>query len=311
MVIGAEFLKSPFPIVETKDVVGKESAEEAVEAISKGVSTGNAKETLQFKSESIQVDYLTCSPVLLPFYLAKFTNTSQSVSDEGRELTIALPDWPIKRAPWAIFTESTKEKGKTIPSSLDWKLPLIPRLSFGSKFYSQLEQPPPSILFTLFFNPRTPIPSHIEQQKILLQKEGDEKEEEEMKRCNIELDAAEKVFNNHVERKNLYKKHRKILKEIREVSNKKCLTLAENERRREGVAAFSIVYWMVLKVETLFKNSAAWGTLQRLTRLEFERCVEKEEDFSTSTPESKAGLGRFIPWNEEQITHFGGDQVSL
>ncbi|UZJ56891.1 hypothetical protein CBS101457_006211 [Exobasidium rhododendri] len=297
----SDALKEPIPSLETTHLKSQGDFERALEQIYTGRASSAGRigrESIKFDIISLEMDYLTCSPVLLPFYIATFATTSSKVNPLGRGLTLALPAWKGSRQ-WAFRRHPVpEESAEYVAPTGDWEYNVHAPLTS----------------FKLTFHPKPPTTSTLEDdaEVVNIQEEADL--DEVFKQAEAKAKAEGKTRD--YEQWDLLTEEVKGMKtSIRKKASDQLADLAEKEISRNYVAASYLSSMIAKEVEKVYTSASFWATLRRFTILDYKsnRKAQPTKDAEplAISPEESAGLGGCIPWEHEQITSFCSDEYKV
>jgi hypothetical protein len=258
----------------------------ASKSIKKGEQQEESEDRLRLHRDIMSVEYLSFSPVLLPYYIAKYTNSSSSLSDHKRNMTLAYPSWKSTGgSPLLInthFGHSEKASSDEKPTLQEWTVD-------GIKERRNIR---------LFFSPRIPIASRLQEEADRANQAAREAEDkmEEIVQAELRQKNIERTFKNMQKVRETYKQ---IGKQQRSDASKRMAVVQEEESRRDAVE--------VTFVESILQQRVQEAMEQALgdDLAASQRLIEERRQIQTGgeiAPEKMAGLGSSINWNSPLVT---------
>lgn len=285
LINGSSAVTEPFNTLDVAGIRSDKDQTRVTMAAQQGRDLRERNEKLSIVADSVKVDSLTASPVLLPFYLFK-KKTAEMTAEGEMEAEVVIPAWRNGIANLAMLKDQAKPK--VLPGPTEW-------IVLGAQDLLNLK---------LFFIPRIPTPSQLEIESSKVHQEDEATRTLREAKVKQELEALGKDadFDTFSAMK---KRYDELFKKDNAATVKRLDKIARDEERRDQVEVQYIEITLMSRLETMFK-SAQWTNLQRKERDQFQ-ALESSHAVNTKTPERLAGLGSYINWDSELITSITGN----
>ena len=290
--VGLNALFKPLPQLKISTDPFKLELERISRSIAKGEDQIESGQVMRIDKSLQSVEYMSSSPISMPFYIAEYTNSSVFALGQKRHMIVAIPGWKAGKLElddasyhWGRLTKEvhTKDTGNRV-------LPIWNR-----------GKPMQDTNLSVFFVPRVPIASNTQGKIDAINKRRKD-------RKDFAVQIAEWLTKDDYQRKNrawvklVFDTLDWFDKKFSEDLVKDLTPIIREAKRRDLVEVAYITMDLQKRIKAFLAQAFLKTSLPKRQEGEYRKFLYSGSSVLSDSPEKEAGMGDFINWADPLLT---------